>query len=60
MKAFAGQPGVLVASSGEWLNQIWVGSETDYTVYLMTSDGVFHLRVPQEQHQYRCVTPLLH
>lgn len=60
LKVFVELPGVAKATNGEWLNQIWAGSDTEYSAYILGVEGFFHLRVPEEQHQFRCVTPLLH
>lgn len=51
--------GVQVAVGGEWLNEVWVNSETSFAVYVLTSSGHFVLRLPGEAQHFRCVTPLL-
>ena len=56
---FDEQPGIQLATEGEWLNEVWVNSETVYTVYVLTFDHFFHLRGPTEPHHFRCVTPLV-
>jgi hypothetical protein len=56
---FATIPGVQLAVGGEWMNQVWVTSDTTYSVYVLTSDGHFVLRLPSEPHHYRCVVPFL-
>jgi hypothetical protein len=58
--SIAEQPGVTLVSSGEWLNELWIGNEVDYSLYILDSDHHFRLRPPQELHRFRCVTPLLH
>jgi hypothetical protein len=57
--AFDEQPGVQLALDGEWLNQVWVNSETVYSVYFLTNDHFFRLKPPTEPHHFRCVVPLL-
>jgi hypothetical protein len=59
LKAFGAQPGVQIAVGGEWLNEVWVTSETAYGVYVLTSEGHFVIRDPSEPHNFRCVTPIL-
>ena len=43
---FDEQTGIQLATGGEWLNEVWVNSETVYTVYVLMSDHFFHLRSP--------------
>lgn len=59
LRQFKTLPGVQMALGGEWLNQVWVTSETAYGVYVQTSEGGFIIRNPSEPHSFRCVTPLV-
>jgi hypothetical protein len=52
-------PGVQIAIGGEWLNQLWMTSETQYAVYVLTDDSHVVVRQPDEAHRFRCVTPLV-
>lgn len=56
---FDNLPGIQIDVGGEWLNQVWVNSEISYAVYVLTADDHFVLRVPEEHHHFRCVTPLV-
>ena len=52
-------PGVQRTVGGEWLNQVWETSSTDYSVIVLTNEGGFVIRDPSELHHFRCVTPLI-
>jgi hypothetical protein len=53
--AFRELPGIQIALDGEWSNEIWMNGETQYSVIVLTGDGLTHLRSPKEQLRYRCV-----
>jgi hypothetical protein len=59
LKMFVALPGVQASPSGEWLNEVWWTSPTDYGVYLLTAERGFAVRSPIESHRFRCVTPLV-
>ena len=59
LAAFIEQPGVQLASEGEWLNEVWVNSGTVYSVDFLKSDGNFDLKSPSNTLHFRCVRPLV-
>jgi hypothetical protein len=57
--AFEHQPGVQVAVGGEWTNQISALANNVYDGIVLTQFGELLVTLPQNQFQFRCVTPLL-
>jgi hypothetical protein len=59
LAAFITEPGLQLATTGEWLNEVWVNSGTVYSVDYLKPDGNYDLKTPDQQLAFRCVTPLL-
>ena len=57
---FDAVPGIEIEPGGEWLNEVWFNTETNFAVFLLTNEDRLLVRLASESHQFRCVTPFLH
>jgi len=60
LRAFLGQPGVLIGAAGEWTNSLVESDLTHFGATALEANGSFLAVDSNSARQYRCVTPLLH
>jgi hypothetical protein len=59
LMTFGTEPGVEIHIGGEWLDQVWINNESSYAVFIITGDNRFVIRMPNDPHHFRCVTPIV-